>query len=117
MELELHQNENYYLYNLYQNEGNQYDIYDENDKKELIATINSDPITMKNNSTNWDLVITPYKSWFNLDLMGIWRYRDLIRLFIRRDIVSQYKQTVLGPLYFALTPIISTLINMLIFGK
>jgi len=41
----------------------------------------------------------------------------LIRLFIQRDIVSQYKQTVLGPLYFALTPIIGTLINMLIFGQ
>ncbi|MDP7036814.1 MAG: ABC transporter permease [Candidatus Marinimicrobia bacterium] len=41
----------------------------------------------------------------------------MIRIFIRRDIVSQYKQTVLGPLYFALTPIIGTLINMLIFGQ
>ena len=70
-----------------------------------------------NDTTNWDLVITPYRSWFNIDLKGLWYYRDLIRLFIRRDIISQYKQTVLGPLYFALTPIIGTMINMLIFGK
>ena len=66
---------------------------------------------------NWDLVITSYRGWFNLDLIGIWQYRDLIRIFVRRDIISQYKQTVLGPLYFALTPIIGTLINFLIFGK
>ena len=66
---------------------------------------------------HWDLVITPHRGWVNLDLMDIWKYRDLIRLFVRRDIVSQYKQTILGPLYFALTPIIGTLINMLVFGK
>ena len=66
---------------------------------------------------NWDLIITPYRGWINLDLIGIWQYRDLIRLFIRRDIVSQYKQTVLGPLYFVLTPIVGTLSNMLVFGK
>ena len=72
---------------------------------------------MSTRLSDWDLVITPHRDWFNLDLKGLWRYRDLIRLFIRRDIVSQYKQTILGPLYFALTPIIGTLINMLIFGK
>ena len=49
--------------------------------------------------------------------MGLWHYRDLIRLFVRRDLVSQYKQTILGPLYFAITPIVGTLINTLIFGK
>ena len=73
---------------------------------------------MKNKSTNtWDLEITPYRGWFELDLSGVWRYRDLIGLFVRRDLISQYKQTVLGPLYFALTPIIGTLINMFIFGR
>ena len=66
---------------------------------------------------NWDLIISPHRSFLNLDLSGIWQYRDLIRLFVRRDIVSQYKQTILGPLYFALTPIVGTLINMFIFGK
>jgi len=73
---------------------------------------------MKNTSTDtWDIVTTPYRGWFNLDLKGLWHYRDLIQLFVRRDLVSQYKQTVLGPLYFAITPIIGTLINTLIFGK
>lgn len=65
---------------------------------------------------NWDLEITAERGWFNFDIKGIWKYRDLIALFVRRDIVSFYKQTILGPLYFVLTPIISTMINMLIFG-
>ena len=72
---------------------------------------------MKNKNIDWDLVITAHRDWFDLDLKGIWQYRDLIHLFILRDLVSQYKQTILGPLYFALTPIIGTLINMLIFGQ
>ena len=73
---------------------------------------------MKNTSTDtWDMVITPYRGWFNLDLKGLWHYRDLIQLFVRRDLVSQYKQTILGPLYFVITPLVGTLINTLIFGK
>ncbi len=73
---------------------------------------------MNNNSTNnWDLIISPNRRWFNLDLINIWRYRDLIKLFVRRDIVSEYKQTILGPIYFALTPLVGTFINMFIFGK
>ena len=65
----------------------------------------------------WDLIITPHRKWLNFDFVSLWRYRDLIRLFVRRDIVSQFKQTILGPLYFILTPIFGTLINILIFGK
>ena len=66
---------------------------------------------------NWDLVITPGRSWFSIDLRALWRYRDLITLFVRRDLVSQYKQTILGPLYYLITPIVGTLINTFIFGK
>jgi lipopolysaccharide transport system permease protein len=68
-------------------------------------------------SADWDLVITADRNWFSIDLKALWRYRDLILLFVRRDLVSQYKQTILGPLYFAITPILGTLINTLIFGK
>jgi len=63
------------------------------------------------------LVITSKRGWFNLDLRGVWDYRDLILLLVHRDIISQYKQTVLGPIYFMLTPIVGTMINTLIFGK
>ena len=66
---------------------------------------------------DWDLIITADRSWFSIDLKALWRYRDLIFLFVRRNLVSQYKQTILGPLYFAITPILGTLINTFIFGK
>ena len=65
----------------------------------------------------WDLVISSKKDWFNLDLKNIWRYRDLIIFFIKRDIATEYKQTILGVFYHALNPIISTFIKVIIFGK
>jgi|TARA_B100002003_G_scaffold4844_1_gene4533 lipopolysaccharide transport system permease protein len=71
------------------------------------------------NSTStaaWDQVISPHRGWFSINLKELWLYRDLIMLFVRRDLVSQYKQTILGPLYFVVTPIFATLINTLIFG-
>ena len=64
----------------------------------------------------WDQVISPHRGWFSINLKELWLYRDLIKLFVRRDLVSQYKQTILGPLYFVITPILTTLINTLIFG-
>ena len=54
----------------------------------------------------WDLIISSKRDWFNLDLKNIWRYRDLI-FFIKRDISTEYKQTILGVLYHILNPIIS----------
>ena len=68
-------------------------------------------------TTDWDLVITADRGWFSIDLKALWHYRDLIFLFVKRDLISQYKQTILGPLYFAITPILGTLINTFIFGK
>jgi len=50
-------------------------------------------------SENWDMVITPRKKWWDLQLRDVWHYRDLIALFVRRDFVSRYKQTILGPLW------------------
>jgi len=68
-------------------------------------------------NNNWDIIITKNRGWFNLDIRSIWNYRDLIWFFVRRNIVTQYKQTILGPLYFFISPIFGTLINMLVFGK
>ena len=71
----------------------------------------------KTTTADWDLVITADRGWLSIDLKGLWDYRDLMFLFVRRDLVSQYKQTILGPLYYVLTPIIGTLITTVIFGK
>ncbi len=61
--------------------------------------------------------ITPRKSLFDLKLDEIWNYRDLFVLFIRRDITVSYKQTVLGPLWFFIQPMLTTLMFLLVFGR
>ncbi|TWT72959.1 ABC transporter permease [Allorhodopirellula solitaria] len=66
---------------------------------------------------DWDLVIRPNSSVFTLQLGEVWRYRDLLYLFTRRDIVAFYKQTILGPLWFFIQPIFTTLVYVLVFGR
>jgi len=66
---------------------------------------------------DWDLVINPESSLLAFDFQGLWRYRDLVILFVRRDFVSQFKQTVLGPLWFFIQPIFTTIIFTVVFGK
>jgi lipopolysaccharide transport system permease protein len=66
---------------------------------------------------NWDLVINPRGSLFDLNLKEVWRYKDLISLFIKRDFAAQYKQTVLGPVWHLVQPLLTTAIFLLLFGK
>ena len=65
----------------------------------------------------WLLVIRAKTGWFELHLADLWRYRDLVMLFVRRDFVAQYKQTILGPLWFILQPLLTTLTFTVIFGN
>ena len=65
----------------------------------------------------WDLVITPRKKWYDLQLGDVWRYRDLIALFVRRDFVSRFKQTILGPLWLIIQPILNSLVFTVVFGN
>ena len=67
--------------------------------------------------TDWTLRITPSRSAFDLHLKDIWLYRDLLWLIVRRDFVSFYKQTVLGPLWFFIQPIFTTIIYVVIFSN
>jgi lipopolysaccharide transport system permease protein len=66
---------------------------------------------------NWDLIITPRKKWYDLQLTDVWHYRDLIALFVRRDFVSRYKQTILGPLWFLIQPLLTSVVFTVIFGN
>lgn len=66
---------------------------------------------------HWDQVIEPKARFFDLNLQEVWRYRDLLMLFVKRDFVAQYKQTVLGPLWHFIQPIFTTLMFLFIFGK
>ena len=65
----------------------------------------------------WDLVIEPQTSLFELNLKDVWRYRDLLWLLVKRDFVSFYKQTILGPLWFFIQPLFTTIIFTFIFGN
>lgn len=62
-------------------------------------------------------IISPRKSLFNLRLDEVWHYRDLFVLFIKRDIIVSYKQTVLGPLWFFIQPLLTTAMFLLVFGR
>ena len=68
-------------------------------------------------NSNWTLVVSSKRSWFNLELKELWRYRDLVLLLFNRDLVTWYKQTILGPLWFVVQPILTTLIFTVVFGN
>src|SRR5436190_23511988 len=63
----------------------------------------------------WDVVIDPTRPWWRLDLKEIWRYRDLLVLLVRRDLLAVYKQTVLGPIWQVLQPVLTALMFAAIF--
>ena len=54
--------------------------------------------------------------WFNLNFKELWRYRDLVFLFVKRNITTSYKQTILGPLWIIINPLLSTTVFTVIFG-
>lgn len=60
--------------------------------------------------------ITPHHRLWHVDFAEIWRYRDLIDMFVKRNIVVQYKQTVLGPLWYIIQPVLTVIMNMVVFG-
>jgi len=65
---------------------------------------------------DYELIIRPTRGWLRLDLAGLWRYRDLLFLLVHRDFVARYKQTVLGPAWFILQPLIVTIVFTVVFG-
>ena len=75
---------------------------------------------MQSNNTNkqkWTETILPKRSLFDLRLKEVWHYRDLLRMFVRRDFLATYKQTILGPLWFIIQPILTTLMFTVVFGN
>lgn len=61
-------------------------------------------------------IIEAHTSLWNIDFRELWRYRDLILMYVKRDIVTLYKQTILGPLWFVIQPLITTIMFMVVFG-
>ena len=65
---------------------------------------------------HWDIVIRPKDKLLSVDFKEIWRYRDLFALFVKRNIVVQYKQTILGPLWYIIQPTLTVVMYMVVFG-
>lgn len=72
---------------------------------------------MTSDTEDWTMIIRPQRRWFDLRLAELWAYRDLIALFVRRDFVSVYKQTILGPLWYLIQPLLTTITFTVIFGS
>jgi len=66
---------------------------------------------------NWSLIIRPQRAWWDLRLGDLWRYRDLVWMFVWRDFVATYKQTILGPTWYIVQPIMTTGVFTIIFGN
>lgn len=69
------------------------------------------------NDSDWTMEIRSRSGWFDINLSELWQYRDLIMLFVQRDFIAYYKQTVLGPLWFLLQPLFTTVVFTLIFSS
>jgi lipopolysaccharide transport system permease protein len=81
--------------------------------------VHKHPKTMNNSengATPWLFEITPKNKFFSLNLNEVWQYRDLLLLFVKRDIVTVYKQTVLGPLWYFIQPLFTSIIFTIIFN-
>ena len=65
---------------------------------------------------DWDIIITNKSHFWSIDFHELWRYRDLLAMYVKRDIVTFYKQTILGPLWFIIQPLFTTIMFMFVFG-
>ncbi len=72
---------------------------------------------MSQKEREWDTIIEPQHNLFTLNFKAVWQYRDLLLMFVKRDFVTFYKQTILGPIWFFLQPIFTTLTYVIIFGQ
>jgi lipopolysaccharide transport system permease protein len=65
---------------------------------------------------SWDIDVTPRTKWLELHIAELWRYRDLVTLLVRRDFVAKYKQTILGPVWHIVQPVLTTIMSYFIFN-
>ena len=72
---------------------------------------------LEQKNTTWLFEITPKNKFFSLNLTEVWQYRDLLLLFVKRDIVTVYKQTVLGPLWYLIQPLFTSITFTIIFNN
>lgn len=81
------------------------------------TTISAPVIKQSEEKEKWTKIIEPKTNLLDLRLNDLWQYRDLVMMFIRRDFVSNFKQTILGPLWFFIQPLLTTITYVVIFGR
>ena len=81
-----------------------------------ICTFARNFVIMVEIEEKWTTEIKPKDKLLSVDFKEIWRYRDLMMLFVKRNIITQYKQTILGPLWFVIQPLMTTVMYMVVFG-
>lgn len=72
---------------------------------------------LNNDDSKWDIIIEPEAGLLDIKVKDVWHYRDLLLLFVKRDITAQYKQTILGPLWHFIQPVFTTIVFVMVFGK
>ena len=82
-----------------------------------LATHQSPVVTPDVGVEDWDLIIRPKRHLLDVNLKELWDYRDLLYMFVKRDIVTVYKQTILGPIWFFVQPIMTTVVYLFVFGQ
>ena len=73
--------------------------------------------TVSTDADNWDTYITSRRSYFDFNIKELWHYRDLLMMFVKKDIITVYKQTILGPIWFIIQPVLTTLMFVIVFGN
>lgn len=84
---------------------------------EALRQAETSSVTPSSDNREWTEIIQPRTSLLDLRLGDVWRYRDLVMLFVRRDFVSTYKQTILGPVWFFIQPLLTTITFIVVFGR
>jgi lipopolysaccharide transport system permease protein len=85
-------------------------------ERRLHVTAPEDIIPPNHDNEDWDLVIEPKAGFLSINVAELWRYRDLLFLFVKRDLTAQYKQTILGPIWHFIQPVFTTAIFLLLFN-
>src|SRR4051812_41753094 len=73
--------------------------------------------TVSDDTGKWDIYITSDRRYVNINFKELWRYRDLLMMFVKKDIITVYKQTILGPIWFVVQPLLTSLMFLLIFNN
>lgn len=86
-------------------------------EKRCLKMINNSTKETNSDTEEWAMIIKPKTGWFDINVRELWQYRDLVKLFVKRNYSAMYKQTILGPLWFLINPLLTVLVFTVVFGN